>query len=81
MPGSVATLATCSGTLSSISRISASSAKITPGTRIAPVCGSIHSQSLTRCKRPGSIALRAHTSTTHCATHVPSSRGTTDNAV
>jgi hypothetical protein len=42
MPGSIATLAICSATLSSIARISSSSAKITPGTRIAPVFGSCH---------------------------------------
>jgi hypothetical protein len=44
MPGSIATLQTCSNTLSSIARSSASSAKTMPGTRMLPRGLMRHSQ-------------------------------------
>src|SRR6185437_2340468 len=45
MPGRPATLRNCSSTLLSMSLISAASAKMTPGTRIAPLFGTCHSVS------------------------------------
>jgi hypothetical protein len=45
IPGRLATLATCSATLSSIASSRSRDAKITPGTRMRPMAGSSHSKS------------------------------------
>src|SRR5512143_2073333 len=60
MPGRVATFETCSRTLSSIARTSASLANRTPGTRIFPRGSTTHSHSQRLFRRArATVALRS----------------------